>query len=190
MNMTKWMPILFLACTSCAKPFTLTASLNNQPWFGTGEITEIHTKENETCIDDRFSILIRTDLPFNPVNAEFIRKATGCFGKCTPTQWLGLAHIPLKKGNYDLALPDTCLPTKVAKSDQSFRVSKASLLVMDPQTGNTQMSYQFSEADKSWVEVTSLNRTNGKIRGRFEVTLASSGGGRPWPLKEESLEVN
>jgi hypothetical protein len=61
---------------------------------------------------------------------------------------------------------------------------------MDPQTGNTQMSYQFSEADKGWVEVTSLNRTSGKIRGRFEVTLASSGGGRPWPLKEESLEVN
>lgn len=166
--------IVFLTCIGCAKSVTVTASLNNSPWFGSGEITEVHMKENETCLIDRFSITIRTDLPFNEQGSESNQKIDGCIGNCIPTQWLGIYQIPLKRGTYNLALPDTCLPIKTAKLSQSFSVTRSSLLLINSQTGNTHSSYKFLEEDKGWVKVTKLNRTSGKIQGRFELTLTSS----------------
>ncbi|MCX6216874.1 hypothetical protein [Spirosoma sp.] len=176
MTLTKWIPSLFLVCMGCAKPFTLTASLNNSPWFGTGDITEIHTPENQTCSIDRFSLTIRTDLPFDQAARKSIQKVTGCIDKCTPTQWLGIYQIPLTRGTYDLALPDTCLPTKVAKSSQSFTVGRASLQLMNPETGSSQMTYQFSDKDKGHIKITKLDRATGQIRGRFELTLSGTNG--------------
>ena len=160
----------------CAKPYTLTASRDNSPWFGTGDITEIHIPENQTCSIDRFSVTIRTDLPFDQKTSKSTRKVTGCMGKCTPTQWLGIYQIPLTKGVYNLALADTCLQTKVAKSSQTLTVAKASLQLMDTGTGNPQMIYQFSEKDQGQVRVTKLNRITGQVKGRFELTLTGANG--------------
>lgn len=165
-----------LVCTACSTHYTLTASINKSRWFGSGEVTKIYTKENETCIIDRFSIVVQTDIPFIKKSSDGTSKVTGCVGPCTPTQFLGFYHIPLQKGFYNLALPDTCLPTKTAKSSDSFTVEKSSLHVMNIQTGSTQTYYQFSEGDKGWMKVTKLNRAKGRIQGRFDVTLTSSNG--------------
>ena len=176
MTVARWIPSLLLVCMGCAKPYTLTASRDNSPWFGTGDITEIHTPENQTCSIDRFSVTIRTDLPSDQKTSESTQKATGCSGKCTPTQWLGIYQIPLIKGTYNLALADTCLPTKVAKSSQTSTVTKASLQLMDPGTGSPQMIYQFLEQDQGQVRVTKLNRVTGQVKGHFELTLTSANG--------------
>ena len=176
MTVASWIPSLFLVCMGCAKPYTLTASRDNSPWFGTGDVTEIHTPENQTCSIDRFSITIRTDLPFDQKTSKSIQKVTGCSGKCTPTQWLSIYQIPLTKGIYNLALADTCLPTKVAKSSQSFTVARASLQLMDPGTGSPQMIYQFSDKDQGQVRITQLKRATGQIKGQFELTLTSANG--------------
>ena len=176
MTVARWILSLFLVCMGCAKPFTLTASRDDSPWFGTGDITEIHIPENQTCSTDRFSVTIRTDLPFDQETSKSTQKVTGCSGKCTPTQLLGIYHIPLTKGIHNLALADTCLPTKVAKSSQSFTVAKASLQLMDIGTGIPQMSYQFSDKDKGQVRVTKLNRVTGQVKGQFELTLTSANG--------------
>ncbi|GAB3891214.1 hypothetical protein GCM10028803_02800 [Larkinella knui] len=161
---------------ACSKRYTLTANLNNSYWFASGEATEIHTEENKTCLTDRFSIIVRTDLPFSPQSLKVTPKVTGCVGQCTPTQMLGFYQLPLKKGYYNLALPDTCLPTKTAKSETSFTVAIATLHVMDTQMGSPQKYYQFKQGDKGWVKVTKLNRAAGKVKGQFDVTLTGPDG--------------
>lgn len=177
MREIKWVSIILLISTSCSRPYTLTASLNKSRWFGSGEATEIHTKENETCSIERFSLIIRTDLPFSKQSRNSTLNITGCVSPCTPTQLLGFYHIPLKKGTHNLALPDTCLPYKTAKSSDSFTVGgKASLHIMNTQTGSSKTYYPFSEGDKGWIKVTKLNRATGKIQGRFNITLTSSKG--------------
>ncbi|GAB3328559.1 hypothetical protein GCM10027299_30990 [Larkinella ripae] len=146
---------------SCDKPDTLTASLDPVSWFGSGDVTEIHTKENATCLVDRFSIVVRTDLPFDERLSKTTPKATGCLGPCTQTQVLGFFHIPLEKGTHTLALPDTCLPTKIARSSDSFQVGgKSTLHIMDAKTGRVRMYYDFRDGDRGWVNVTKLNGKN------------------------------
>jgi hypothetical protein len=173
----KWTLLLFLGCMACSKPYTLTASLNNSRWFGSGEATEIHTKENQTCLLDRFSLIIRTDLPFDKSTPEIDSKKTGCVGPCTLTQVLGFYHIPLEKGIHNLALPDTCLPTKNARSFDSFKIGgKATLHILDPEAGRAKMYYEFSEGDQGWVKITKLNRATGNVQGRFDVTLTGVDG--------------
>jgi hypothetical protein len=161
---------------ACSKPFTLTASLNDSRWFSTGELTEVHTEDNQTCLIDRFSITVRTDLPYNQENRGPSQKATGCIGKCKPTQVLGIYHVPMKKGTYNLALPDTCLPIRSHRSSRSFAVARASLQLIDPQTGGTRKAFEFLEGDEGWIRIAKLNRATGQVQGQFEMTLTSSNG--------------
>ncbi|MPR36354.1 hypothetical protein [Salmonirosea aquatica] len=150
--------LLLLTCMACSKRHTIKASMNDARWYGTGEAIEIHTKENMTCSTDRFSLIARTDGPFSKQDSSV-------------TQILSFYHIPLEKGTYDLALPDTCLPVKIARSTTTFTVSRASFHVLDTQTRKLQRYYEFTDGDQGWVKVMKLNRTAGKIKGRFEVSL-------------------
>lgn len=161
--MIKWLPVLLISVTACSRPYTMTASLNNRRWYGSGQGQQALTRQNQTCLVKRFSIGARTDLPYAKVSSTSI-KPTGCVADCIPTQWLDFYNIPLQEGKYNLSLPDSCLPTSVGR---------AQLLV---EQFSIKTSYQFLATDQGWLKVVQYNPVTGLLRGKFDLTLTNSNG--------------
>ena len=159
--MIRWLPILLISIIACSKPYTMTASLNNTRWYGSGQGQQALTRQNETCLVKRFSIGARTDIPYSKVSSTSI-KPTGCVKDCLPTQWLDFYNIPLQKGKYNLTLADSCLPSSVGR---------AQLLVEE---FASKTSYQFLANDRGWFEVVQYNPATGLIKGKFDLTLTNS----------------
>lgn len=161
--MIKWLPVLLISVVACSRPYTITASLHNTRWYGTGQAQQALTRQNEACLIKRFSVGARTDIPYSKASLT-ATKPTGCAEDCLPTQWLDFYNIPLQKGKYNLTLADSCLPSNVGR---------AQLLVEE---FSIKTSYQFSADDRGWFEVVQYNPVTGLIRGKFELTLTNSNG--------------
>ncbi|WP_461133644.1 hypothetical protein [Spirosoma lituiforme] len=159
----RWLPSLLIVATACSRPFTMTASVNNAPWYGSGQIRQALSQDNKSCFGSRFSVGARTDIPY-PKTGSTAKKPTGCVQDCLPTQWLDFYNLPLQKGKHYLTLADSCL---------SPTTRRAQLLI---EQFSITTSYQFLAGDQGWVELVKYNPTTGLIKGRFDLTVTNSKG--------------
>ena len=165
--------VLIFICFGCSRPFTITTSVNNTPWYGTGAVTKIEPEKTPSCPVSRFGISATTDIPYETLQPA---KASGCKGDCIPTQHIDFFNIPLAKGKYDLARFDECLHGNQGKV-------RLAHLKNDPNGPHiikgtrVNISDDFTMAGtNSWIRITRYNKVSGFVKGKFEVTLMNNHG--------------
>jgi hypothetical protein len=167
------LPILISLSTSCVTKFTMTASIDNVRWYGSGLVSQINPEKIASCPEKRFSISAISDVPYETATAA---KPTGCIKNSIPTQFIDIFNIPLAKGKYDLTYSDQCLP----RDEGKVRLGH---LILDPKGSHIIKGESVTVADdfwpakaNNWLRVTSFNPGTGLVKGKFQVTLVNKKG--------------
>ncbi len=160
--MTSKASLLFLliVCGSCSTSFPIRASLDRSAWFaslsnGTPKIYQ----------DDKLSLIFTTDLSHPELEEKTTSKATGCKGKCRPTQSLLLSNIPLQPGFYRIAQsrPDSIANMGISGIYSALGVEQV-------------ITRNYERAD-GWLQITQYDTTTGQLKGKFDIRFQENNDG-------------
>ena len=170
--MKQAMLLLLLSCTACAKPvnpsnrYPATALLNDSTWFGNAQAVKLRPVKDDPCAtQDRFFLLIRTDLPYERIpDKERFTPTTGCLGECRASQQPSFYNIPLKRGKYKIADLNKCV-TFTNGTDPYTLTGYA---------GGVYVSYAPTGKATNRIKITRYSRESNLIEGRFKLTLTKN----------------
>jgi hypothetical protein len=151
------------------KPFSVVAVLNDSAWFGSANAQKEYVPTRKSCVGDRFTLNVFTDIPHTLSYSQPSKKITGCVDHCIPTQYLKIRNIPVAVGHYKLYDLQSCLEENVTHIAEYVLIIGGDGVVNRYYLAETT---KLSDHDYNWIEVTKYDEKLNQIEGKFDIKLA------------------